>query len=331
MKGKVISDWSLVKYGDRKSRKQVVGALQHFMRAPMDKNGPIYKAIQAFATKGDFPAEILSVLEKYHAVPNYDMGYERTIDIRDFTGSGQSGFDILSVESGLTFAEVPLGEKAKVYKVSGDKVRVEFGRYAGGLNWDRILIDDKQYWQLEDNAIEFRNKAYASRASHFYALIEAAGALNTEAWAAVDGSIANTNDNYQAIRDSNTINSAILGIVTTTKDKGYGVTPQSRFVITAPLALRPRIEKALSFINQPVVGSPRRVQYNIEVVYTLMLSATDKYYVALPGVKNKGGYRMDVTLFDQFDMLAYADTVVGWMRHGGAIGDTDQIKQCAVA
>jgi hypothetical protein len=35
---------------------------------------------------------------------------------------------------------------------------------------------------------------------------------------------------------------------------------------------------------------------------------------------------MDLTLFDDFDILSYTDTVAGWMRHGGCIGDIDQIN-----
>jgi hypothetical protein len=40
---------------------------------------------------------------------------------------------------------------------------------------------------------------------------------------------------------------------------------------------------------------------------------------------------MDLTIYDQFDILSYADTMAGWMRYGGAVGDTDQIARCAVA
>lgn len=330
MKGKVISDWSKVNFRDQQSRLKVVGALQHFMQMPDKKDSPIRKAIQAYATKGDFPAEILAVLEKYHATPDYDLGYEQIFDIRDFSGTNASGFDILSVESGLTFSLVKTGEKAKVYKMSGSKASVTFDLYGGGLNWDRVFIDDKQYWTLEDNAIAFRNKAYASRAANFYALIEAV--TNTQAWAAVTpASVATSNENYNAIRDVNTINAACLAILTAVKDKGYGVNANSQFVLLAPVALQGRINQAMKILAQPVVGGASRLTFNIRPVYTMMLSASDKYYVAIPGIKNKGGYRMDLTIYDQFDITAYADTMVGWMRYGGAIGDTDLIKQCATA
>lgn len=330
MKGKVISDWSKINFSDPASRKKLVGAMQHFMQLPDKKDGPVRKAIQAFTTKGDFPAEIMQVLEKYHAIPDYDLGYETIFDIRDFTNTNMSGFDLLDVADGLTFSLVKPGEKAKVYQMSGSKATVSFDMYGGGLNWDRRLIDDKQYWTLEDNAISFRNKAYQSRAANFYALIEAI--TNTQAWSAVTpASVATSNENYNAIRDINTINAACLAILTAIKDKGYGVNANSMFFLLAPIALKSRIEQALRLTQQAVVGSGEYRNFNIQPIYTLMLTSNSYYYVGIPKVKAKGGYRMDLTIFDQFDITAYADTMVGWMRYGGAIGDTNQIKKCSIS
>jgi len=334
MKGRIISDWTKVDFKDRGSRAKMVGALQHFMKVPDAKDSPVRKAIQAFATKGDFPAEILQILEKFHAIPDYDLGYEQIFDIRDFGGTNASGFKILNVESGLTFGKVLTGEKAKVYKFSGTASEVTFDLYGGGLSWDRVLIDDKQYWTLEDNAIAFRNKAYSSRAEAFYALIEAAGAAsgNDQSWASITpASVATTNENYNAIRDINTINAACLAILTDLKDDGVGANANSQFVIVAPVALKSRLERAAKMLQQPVVGSGQHLSFNIRIIYTLMLASNSYYYVCFPKAKAKGGYRMDLTIYDQFDILSYADTMAGWMRYGGVIGDTDQIARCAVA
>jgi hypothetical protein len=335
MKGRIIADWTKVSFIDPALRAKVVGALQHFMRQPAAIDSPIRKAFQAFATKGDFPAEILQILEKFHAVPDYDLGYEQIFDIRDFTGTNEAGFKILDVESGLTFAKVLTGEKAKIFKMSGALTEVTFDMYGGGLNWDRKLIDDRQYWTLEDNAIAFRNKAYSSKAAAFYALLEAAGAAsgNIQAtWAAVTPtSYPSTGENYDSIRDVNTINAAVLAILTDLKDKGVGANANSQFVIVAPVAIKSRIERALKMIQQPVVGSGERLNFNVRPIYTLMLASNSYYYVCFPKAKCKGGNRMDLTLFDQFNIESYADTMVGWMRYGGAVGDTDQIARCVLA
>jgi len=321
MKGKIISDWKKVDFTNPTSRAKVVGALQHFMRMP-DRDLTLKKAIQHFATKGDFPAEILQILEKFHATPDYDLGYEEIFDIRDFSGTNESGFKILSVESGLTFSKVLPGGKAKVYKMSGDVVTVGFDLYGGALGWLRTLIDDRQYWTLEDNAIAFRNKAYSSRAANFYALIEAVTGKDVSWQAVTPASVAASNENYNAIRDVNTINAACLEILTALKDSGMGVNANSQFIILAPIALKSRLERAAKLLQ---------LSFNIRIIYTLMLSSNSSYYVILPKGKMKGGYRMDLTIYDEFDILAYSDTMAGWMRYGGGIGDTDQVRKCATA
>ena len=333
MKGRIIADWSKVDFKDRTSRAKVVGALQYFMRQPGDKNSPIHKALQAFATKGDFPTEILQVLEKFHAIADYDLGYESIFDIKDFTGTNQSGFRILNVAHGLTFGKVLTGEKAKVYKMSGEAPEVLFDMYGGGLMWDRKLIDDAQYWTLEDNAIAFRNAAYYSRAVNFYALIEAvAGSGNAQSWAAVTpASVGTTDKDYDAIRDINTINAACLAILADLKDLGVNANANSQFILIAPVALKSRVLRALSLLQQAFAGSGSHLAFNITPMFTLMFTSNSYYYVIFPKAKMKGGYRMDLTIFDQFDITAYADTMVGWMRYGGAIGDVDQVARCAIS
>ncbi len=330
MKGRVIADWTKVDFESRASRAKVVGALQHFMQAPQ-QNKTLRGAFQAFATKGDFPAEVLSILEKFHAVPIYDLGYEDIFDIRPFQNTKASGFKILSVESGLTFAKVKSGEKAKIFKMSGASVDVTFDLYGGGLGWDRVLIDDAQYWTLEDNAIAFRNQAYYSRAANFYALIEAVTGKDVAWQNPLPSTLSNTNDLYTANRDAQTINYACNAILTALKDKGMGVTPQSQFIILAPVGLNSRIPAALALMQQAVAGSPKKVNFNIRVIYTMMLSSSSYYYVILPKQKMKGGYRMDLTIYDKFDEMSYSDIMVGWQRYGGAIGETNQVRKCALS
>jgi len=330
-KGIVINDWSKVDFKSKEGVAKLTGAFNHFFQAP-DRQPALKAALKHFATKGDFPDEVMQVLEKYHATPSYDLGYESIFDIKDFTGTNQGGFDLLDVSSGLTFAKVPTGDKAKVFKFTGTKTTVYFDLYGGALGWHKTLIDDAQYWTLEDNAIAFRNKAYSSRAQAFYDLIDALPSAKNLAWQAVEPtSVAGTSENYNAIRDIRTINAACLAILKALKDEGMGVTPQSPFVILAPVDLKDRILRALGIVQQPFAGSVGRLSYNVTPIFSLQLSATDKYYVILPKGKLKGGYRMDLTLMSQTNILEYTETVAGWMRYGGAIGETNQLRRCSIA
>ena len=332
---KIFSDLSKLDFSTQAGREKIFAAVQYF--ASGEKQKAEYQryraALQAFGNAGDFPAAAHSILEKFHATPSYDSGYEEIFDVRDFTGTNESGFDILDVEDGLAFAKVAEGDKALIFKMAGSKVSVEFDMYGGGLGWSRRLIDDKKYWTLEDNAVAFVNKAAENKAAAFYALIAAIGAGENVAWQAPDpATLANTDALYTANRDAQTLNLAAQTILLDLKDKGYGVTAaNASFVVLTPLQIVGRLNKALGLLLQGFGGSPSQIGYKFRLVPTTMFATTTAYYVCLPKIKAKGGNRMNLMIFNKFDETAYADIAVGWMRYGGAIGDVEQFKRCAIS
>jgi len=349
-KGKVVSDWGMFErmggVDNPKARVAVRGAINRFLREPM--TAPFRAASQAFASTGsseaarsamvqafgtsaDFPSSVIEVLDTYHQTTFFDTGYESVFGMKDMRNSNRNSFDILDVESGLTFAKVPEGMKAKLFKMSGEKTSVSMDMYGAGLGWSRRLFDDKEYWTIEDNAIEFRNQAYYSKAQDFYDLIDAVATTYDLAWQAIATAIPNTNENYVPIRDINTINKACEEILIATKNLGYATTPSSEFVILAPIQLIGRIRKALAMVQQPFAGSTTQLNYNVRPVYTMMLAESDEYYVILPKNKIVGANRQDLTIMSDFDIEAYTDIAVGWQRYGGAIGDIKQIRRCSTA
>lgn len=350
MRGTIVSDWGLVeKMGgiDNPAARQAIrGALNTFLVQPTTppfraaaqafaRTGDAFAArgalVQAFGTSQDFPASVLEVLDKYHQLTHFDTGYEQVFDMMDMLNSNRNGFDILDVVSGLSFSLVPEGMKAKLYKMSGEKVSVTLDMYGAGLSWSRRLFDDKEYWTIEDNAIEFRNKAYSSKANNFYALIEAAPATYDLAWQAVTGAVPNTNENYVPIRDINTINKACENILLRLLPLGMNATVASEFIILAPIQLIGRIKRALGMVQQPFAGSTTQLNYNVRPVYTTMLTSSTEFYVIFPKNKLKGANRMNLTVFSDFDIEAYADIAVGWHRYGGAIGEAKQITRCSTS
>jgi len=333
MKGKIVADWSKVDINSSDDRKQIFGALQHFMNAANPAYDKAGKALmQHFATSDDFPTSVLEVLKKFQTTTFYDNAFEQVFDMADFTSSNRNGFEILDVEDGLTFAEVPIGEAAKIYKFGGAKTTVSFNRYGAGLGWDRTLFDDKEYWTLENNAIAFRNKWYSSRAEYAYALIDAIGVGQNLAWQAVTpANVANTNENYNAIRDINTINAACLEILTDLKDKGFDVSPSTPFVLLAPIQLKARILRAMGLLNSGISGTQRGLVYPVTPHFTLGLTSSTTYYVCVPKIKAIFADRMLLTIFDKFDPQTYSDISVGWGRYGGTIGDTEQFQRCATS
>ena len=351
MNGKIYGKWKEFEYNNPKHRERLVEALQFSFSYPdlfiperfrgtdavskkfQEKRKVQRAAMQAFATLQDFPATPKEVIDKFHEIPLYDNGFEQIFDIRDYSDSRRDGFSIVKTWSGLTFKKVLTGEKLKVYQMSGDKDYVYFDYYGGALNWHRSLFDNQDYWTIEDNAIEFRNEAYRIRAATFYALLETA--VNAKAIIAIqpgDDALATGTRGWTASRDVATMNLAAQTILLACRNKGYGISPNAAtFIVLTPLQLRGRIRLAMQFQQDPFSGSAKHLDYNFQQITTLMLASTDQYIVALPKKKLKAGYRMDLTTFTDFDILAFVDTVAGWMAYGGAVGDSDQVERCAIA
>ncbi len=354
-KGNIVSDWGLFErmggIENPKAMRMVRGAMNNFLRLP---NTPPFKAAaqafmstgdidaarsvltqgfqaQAYATAGDFPASVLEVLDKYHQTLYFDRAYEQAFKSIDLRNSNRDSFDILDVISGLAFTVTPEGEKAHIYKMSGAKVNVTLDMYSGGLGWSRRLFMNKEYWTIEDNAIEFQNKAVESKAQDHYDLIEAIATTYDLAWQPVTGAVPTTNENYVPIRDINTINKACENILIRLQDLGMSVTPNSQFIILSPIQNIGRIGRALGMVQQPFSGSTTQLNYNVKPYYTLMFTDTDDYYVILPKNKIQTATRMDLTVFSDFDITSFTDIAVGWQWYGGAIGELKQISRCKTA
>lgn len=333
MKGLLIKDWTKFDYSNLEHRAILSKNLGKFLVEP-NRNPEIKAAlrkIQEFGSPQDFPTSVLAVLDKYHLTTQYDMGWQQIFNVRDFSGTNRNGFDISDVESGLTFDKIPIGGKLIVHKMWGEKAHIYFDFYGGALGWHRSLFDDQEYWTIEDNAIEFRNKAYAKQAAVFYALIEAVGATGAMAWQAHPDGVVAGQAGYLAGRDMATGNAAALQILTSVAGKGYGVDAQNaNFIVLVPEELRGRAMQALAWQQQAFVGSPTRANYRYSIVSTTMLTDKTHAWMILPKFKLVAGIRMDLTTFTSFDMLSYTDAAAGWMRYGGAVGDTDQIVRMAL-
>ncbi len=287
--------------------------------------------LQAFGTVGDFETSIHEVIRKYQTLPMFDNGYEQVFDMIDATQSNDDGFTIYDIEDGLSFSKVPIGQKAHVFSMRGTKAEVGYDLYSAGLAWHRTMIEDRKFWQLENNAKTFINKYNYTQASAFYALIEAVGADENIAWQAHPDGVASGTAGYLAGRDAATLNAAALKIFTDVKNKGYAAGFNTPLKVVCPFALVGRLNNALKLVQQGFDGSPNQVSYVFQLVPTMLLSSAVLYYVCLPKEKLVGGIRKRLEIFDRFDPESYSDTAFGWARFGGAVGDQEQIKRCAIS
>jgi hypothetical protein len=127
-------------------------------------------------------------------------------------------------------------------------------------------------------------------------------------------------------------NAAALQILTNVAGKGYGVTAQNaNFIVLVPEQLRGRAQRALNLQQQAFAGSGNLALYRYNIISTTMLTDLTHAWMILPKFKLQWAMRMDLTTFSSFDILSYTDAAAGWMRYGGAVGDTDQIVRMGMA
>ncbi len=328
-------DWSKININNPEHRANLMGALQYFLGIPA-KFVPrqfagcqeflkAHKSVQEFTAANDgwTNEKAIQILEKVHLTKDWDTGFEQIFDVRDFQGSGASGFDVAGVGSPLTFKYVKPGEKIEVYQASGEKFRVYFDYYGAALGWHRSLFENSDWWTLEDNAIEFRNKAYSARAAAYYALIEAA-ADKVGCCATIPAGCSGCDADVRSLAKS--LNFAAASIFLRMKDRGYNLDPQNtELIVLCPIQLRGVVKEALGVRSQSFSESARVADYNFRQITSLTLTRSNRIMVILPKRLWKIGYKMDLTLFSQFDMLSYTDSQAGWMAHGGVAGDLDQI------
>ncbi len=325
----MIADWNKVNLKDSEGQHQFLSAVQYFMDRPRIAADQIRARIQEFTTKNDFPSTPIEAIARYHQVEEPDIGWEQVFEVIDFTSSRKNGFDILDVSSGLSFKAIMPGEKAEVYKISGEKVTVNFDLFGGALGWSKLWFDDEEYWKIEDTAKEFRARWYANKAQAHYDLISSSRADSDVSW---QGDASDT----KAVRDAETINYACAAILEDMEALGMDVNANSRFIIVSPVQLMARVRNALN--TTLAQSATSEVNFNVGLAVTTRLknqaltqAETSQYFVCLPGRKIKSGLRMDLTILSEPDILAYAETVAGWGRYGAAVGESKQIRRCATS
>jgi len=326
---KMISDWSKANFKTPEGQHQFLEAVEYFLRKPEKMARRMRAKAHEFTAPSDFPQNAIEAIARFHQIDQADLGWEQIFEVIDFSQTSKNGFEILDVGSGLSFRAIKPGEKAQVYKVSGDVISVNFDLYGGALGWSKLWFDDQEYWKIEDAAKEFRAKWYANKAQAHYDLVSASRPDSDVDW---KGSVSDT----KAVRDAETINFACADIIEALAGLGYEVSPSSSFVVATPVQLWARLKNALA-INA-TDGESGQLNFNVSLVATTHLKSQDlsqpdtsRYFVCLPGRKLKSGLRMDLTILSEPDILAYAETVAGWGRYGAAVGEPAQLRRCATS
>ena len=241
--GRIFSNPNMINIQTKRGREAFVGAIQSYWNNLKIVHNEVRKAgIREFTTTENFPAAILQLIDKYHVdITEIDTLYENAFDVIDLTQTKTSSFTVREVSSGLTFARVLDGMKAKVYSIAGEQVTVPIDLYGAALDWLKTWFDDNEWWTIEDNAIEFRRKWYESKATIMYTLVQA---IANDATQNVPLDI--TVGASAVELDIYTINTGALELINALNDAGMGVTANTPMVMLVPLASKARVERAFS-------------------------------------------------------------------------------------
>ena len=316
----VFADPAALDPHSREGRAAILGAISHFLRQPEALTRRLFDAgVRELTVPGDFPAEVRDLFALFHDRYSIDTTWQGFFDMRNYAQSRHAGFTLRNVSSGLTFTVKKVGQKAKIYKVSGAETYHSFLHYSGALEYDQDWFEDQNWWEVSKQTVEFGTAFYRARADYAYGLITALiGAYNT-AWQA---------GTTELDRDIATINTACVAIVTALEALKVPVDEGTRFVLRAPLALKARLNRALGTGYQFPAQTGQRVEFSVDPAYTTRLTGTN-YYIGVPGQKNIWGDRMDLTVLTELDKLAWAQLAVGHSRFVGVIGEQAQLRRCA--
>jgi len=329
--GKIFSDYSLIDMSTETGRAKFWGAVTHFMKAPkLVHNDMIRAGTQQFTSESNFADEIVKLIDRYHlGITEIDAGYLNAFDVRNFAGVGSPGFRIRDVQSGLTFSARGPGGRARVYKITGTEAFAPFDTYGGGLEIDQAWFQDQEWWLIEDTAAEFRSKWYKSKATIMYTLLGSFTSGNNTAY--------DTTGATALDKDIITLNTAASVLLTRLNTAGYAVTLQTPVIVFCPVQLMGRLKRALAavYVNAGVAGASIKVEYAIKPVYSMNLidggaANTTKWQMCVPGIKNKLGEKMPLTVYADFKAENFVTTTVGWGRYGAYLNET-QMQRLATA
>lgn len=320
-RGKIIKDWDdLLAFADRGSQEAVQanamlkGAFKHFLDQPMESSKKVLAKIQEFTSKEDFPAAVLDYIEKYNvSQAMMDISWQQVFDVKDFTGTTESGFKLRKVTHGVVFEKLLPGEKVKIAAVKGEEVPVNFVLFGAALGYDKTWWDDQRWWDIEDETAAFRSAQYKKLALIHIALVEALSSAINQAW------------------DTNlvkTVNNACAQLITDASSIGMDVGNNPNFIWWAPLVRKAEIEYVLranylhtdSTLNKPVV-------YQIVPAFSPNFSANTNGYLCLPKGRAKSGNRQGLEVWGDFDILKRAFTAAAYFRIGAGIGEAKQFRR----
>jgi len=350
---KIFADYSRLNVRTPQGYKEFMGAIQAALRKPQTDMAKMIRKIKELATFSQFPDLIARRMEQFKVGRGeIDISWQLAFDEVDLTGTNESSYEMTDIENAVAFQMVPMGEKAKVYSLTGANEFITFDQYGAGLQFPNQWYEDQKWWKIAEAVGDYNAAWYEDQATIFWALIEAiADGLFDGTTTGVDAGDG-FNIKYSAIgattleKDINTINDAVISLLNGLKASGFRVNASTPLIMLCNIAMLGRVEAALEQRRSTVYAGAEVIVPAIKLISTLSLTTTATWkgtatavtadglplgYLAVPGRKSKYIRRVDLTVFPpQFDPEVYATKVFAWGRYGGVI-NSPQIRRLLAA
>lgn len=317
LKKKPIVNWRHFKPGSAAHRRRLVMKLNEFLSAPQKHTESLLVKLAELTAPGDTSAwdsVVNAITAIQEDVGQADMGWQTAFDEVDLRNSNKSSFDIVGMSSGLTFSKVHPGAPAKIYSISGTNINVKVDLYGGGLGYLRVWWDDQEYYKVEEQSRDFLYKYNEQQASIMYALITAI----TDAVARV------SSGSTTAENDVETINAGCAELIVDNRGSLPGINDNMTFLLYHHPNYKSRINAALRTVIPDTTAT--KLVYTVQPVSSTYIGTGYLGQLVAPGIKNKFGRRMDLSVFSQMDIIRFAETVVGWGRYGGYV-NSSQVRR----
>lgn len=275
------------------------------------------KAVQAFTTKADLPTMITQTFDAFRQTDNFDMLWEQAYKQIPLAPN-RLFWEILDIDSGLEFVEVPEGAQIQVNAISGSKVYGHVRKYGGAIDWSQEMIISQDIGAMQQVAETLREKFWKDKANRHYSLMATNGLGNQDTYV---GSQSVDNDILA-------LNNSAFALANNAKNEGFGDTANAPMILYASPFLRPRILRAIATTFQDVPGMAARVVYNITPLFTFNpyltspagTSNPDWALLVLPGRKIQRAEAMAPTSFTRQDIQTLGSIQAVWSFYGALIG-----------
>jgi hypothetical protein len=286
-------------------------ALNEFLGQPDRDRRALKARVQELTTAGDTDSwdSVVNAIDTFQTdVGLVDRNWALAFSEVDLRSVPKSSFDIVDVSSGLTFAKVRTGGRAKIFQVAGAVQNVKLDKYGGGIGFDQTWFDDQEYYKVQEQAADFRQKYANQERSVHYALITA-----------VSTAVTYTTD------DITTINLACATLIANNASALPQVHDGTTFILYSHPTLKARVMTAL---NAVVTDNPaaKKLVFNVQPVFSTEIGSGYLGQMVAPGLKNKYGRRMDLQVFGEMDITMYAQTAVGWGRYGSYLNSAQVLR-----